>query len=111
MKSGYLNFCKRCENQKCYVKRTSEYQRNWQLKVKFGITIDDYNKMLESQDYKCGICERHMTEFNKNLGVDHNHKTGDIRGLLCQFCNTGLGLFREDLNLIKKVCNYIERYN
>ncbi len=62
--------------------------RNSELKKGFGITIDDYDKILEKQDFKCAICRIPQSSLEKRLAVDHCHKTGKVRGLLCLSCNT-----------------------
>ena len=79
------------------------------LRHKFGITVDDYNKLLIAQDGKCAICGKSQIEFDVSFCVDHDHITGEIRGLLCGNCNKALGCFGDDLNTIKAACNYIEK--
>lgn len=54
---------------------------------KYGITLERYNEILKSQNYCCAICDRNETEFTNKLAVDHNHKSKNIRGLLCFHCN------------------------
>jgi hypothetical protein len=63
------------------------------------MTPRDYLKMLESQNNACAICKKDRSEFPKNFAVDHNHITGEIRGLLCGPCNTSIGVFGVDSNL------------
>lgn len=87
--------------------RTKKWDKNNKLKHKFGITLKDYNQMLEDQDYKCKICGIHQDEFGKSLIVDHNHKNGKIRGLLCQNCNIGIGNFRDNIKLLQKTIKYL----
>lgn len=82
-------------------------ERNRQLIKNFGITLDDYDKMFNKQEGRCKICNRHRIEFNKALAVDHCHATGIIRGLLCRDCNTGLGLFDDNTETLKKAVNYL----
>ena len=65
--------------------------RNWNLKRKFGITVDEYDRMREAQAGLCGICGRPEQMLAKRLAVDHDHETGQIRGLLCGPCNVVLG--------------------
>lgn len=82
------------------------------LKRRYGITTDDYNKMLESQCDGCKICGRPNGFRNKGnrLFVDHNHITGKVRGLLCNKCNIGVGLI-EDIEWVKKVKEYLANTN
>lgn len=70
--------------------------------------------MLEEQNGVCAICRCKEKIINKNgkkwlLAIDHNHKTGKIRGLLCNSCNIGLGRFNEDIKLLKKAIEYLRR--
>lgn len=91
--------------------------RSKQLKYKYGITLDQYEELLKSQDECCAICGLHYTEnkvishgkkhVTHNLSVDHNHKTGDVRGLLCNQCNCGLGLLGDTEKSIEKVLVYL----
>lgn len=69
------------------------YVRNARLKYSFGITLDEYNKILISQNNKCLICGKEQNEIN--LVVDHDHDTGEIRGLLCSRCNRSLGWYEK----------------
>ncbi|MGH7974764.1 MAG: endonuclease VII domain-containing protein [bacterium] len=71
------------------------------LKYKYGITFDQYNTLVKKQNKKCAIC------FDDNsLCVDHNHKTGKVRGLLCKSCNSRLGWFEgRKLQILKYLTN------
>ena len=83
--------------------------RNRQLKNSYGITIEDYILMEESQNNKCAICRG--TQRNKRTNyfdVDHNHKTGKVRGLLCTNCNQGIGKFQDNKELLLHAYNYLE---
>lgn len=73
--------------------------RRRHLKRNFGLSIADFDRMLEKQGGVCAICGR-KPPFGriKNLAVDHDHKTGKIRGLLCNKCNSFLGYVRDDLS-------------
>jgi len=74
-----------------WKKRNNEarklHARKSLLKRSYGITLEQYEEILQKQDYKCAVCKRHKDEFTKNLAVDHDHKTGEIRGALCTHCN------------------------
>ena len=61
--------------------------RNSYLKRVYGITLDQYNEILEKQNGVCAVCQNPERAKNKSLAVDHDHKTGEIFGLLCFFCN------------------------
>lgn len=88
---------------------TVRYHRERHLKKKFGITEADYLDLLEEQMYCCKICNKHESEnsANRNLAVDHNHETGEIRGLLCDPCNRGLGLFKDNPLVMQKALDYL----
>jgi len=85
--------------------------RSATLKKKYGISIDDFEKLLEAQGRICAICgsDHPGTTWGLNLHVDHEHTTGRIRGLLCQACNTSLGKMQESPELLRKAALYIER--
>ena len=63
--------------------------------------------MLEAQDGVCAICGKTPQQNIKRLYVDHDHETGDVRGLLCQQCNIGLGAFRDDKAVLHKAIKYL----
>jgi hypothetical protein len=69
-----------------------KYKRN-SLKKRYGITFEEYNEMFNKQEGKCGICKTPQIEIKKVFCVDHNHKTGKVRELLCQKCNVTLSYF------------------
>lgn len=89
----------------------AEYMKNFDLRRKYGIGIEQFNQMFADQNGRCAICGRHQTEFAKGLAVDHNHSTGAVRSLLCPNCNHGLGCFREDGVLLKKAIAYLEMHS
>ena len=69
--------------------------RGWDyhLKRRYGITVDDYNRMLASQDGHCALCTLYPDATHERFCVDHDHITGKIRGILCKFCNSKLGWY------------------
>lgn len=79
------------------------------LKQRLGINITDYKLMLDSQNNKCAICFKDRTMFKKRLAVDHCHKTGKIRGLLCSSCNTSIGLLEESIDRLNSAIKYLSR--
>ncbi len=101
---GYMKRCIPC---------TTRKQRTDHLFIKYGITRDTYNAILKSQEGVCKICK--MPETIKSngklnpLSVDHDHKTHKVRGLLCRKCNSGLGHFNDDPELLIKAANYLEK--
>ncbi len=92
--------------------RNDEKVRESAWKRRYGITREDYNKMLLEQEGKCSICRtseigRGHTYFH----VDHNHSTGKVRGLLCDLCNRGLGYFKDSAELLEKAKKYLDENN
>ena len=79
--------------QKKHYKENPEKAKNKQLKSKYGITLEQYNNMLENQNHYCAMCGRHESEFKRKLAVDEDHTTWKIRGLLCINCNRGIGFY------------------
>lgn len=101
-----------------HKKQVKEYQsthkdvRMAQRLKKYGITIEEYNSLLEKQNGKCAICGAAIGDNSGNrLYVDHNHKTGKVRGLLCSACNFGIGKFKDSPELLKKAAIYLEGEN
>jgi hypothetical protein len=78
------------------------------IRYRFGITRDTYYAMLSEQGGVCKICGGKPTGRRNRLSVDHDHTTGIIRGLLCEHCNRGLGCFKDDLGLFRKVIEYLQ---
>jgi len=75
------------------------------LKIKYGITLDEFNEMLKVQDGGCAICGSAPTP--KDTHVDHDHETGVVRGILCRSCNLGLGNFGDDTEIMSKAIKYL----
>lgn len=80
------------------------------LMLKYCITPEIYDAMLQEQDYKCAICLRRPTT-KKPLAVDHHHQTGIVRGLLCNNCNSGIGFLQEDPEVMRNAVVYVEKHN
>lgn len=76
---------------------------------KYGLTEDRYQEMVSVQDGVCAICRRPNNHPKRRLYIDHNHETGVVRGLLCQKCNTGLGMFEDDPLKMRAAMAYIEQ--
>jgi len=84
------------------------YSRQWRLMKDFGLTVDDYDRMLKDQNGGCAICGADDSGNKRDhFAVDHDHKSGKVRGLLCYQCNVGLGHFKEDPDLLRKAANYL----
>lgn len=82
-----------------------EKRKGYKLR-KYDLTIEQFNTRLVEQDNKCLICEEHLTK----PVVDHCHTTGDVRGILCGKCNSGIGLLNDDPELLSKAHDYLRRF-
>ena len=94
----HTNECKDCRIERQRVK-------------KLGVSNNDYEKMFIEQEGQCKICncKLNSSRYTK-FAVDHCHKTGEVRGLLCTNCNTGLGLFKDSQHRLQKALDYINSF-
>jgi hypothetical protein len=76
----------------------------------YGMTVGQYEALLSMQNHKCACCGRHKSKFKRRLHVDHDHKTGEIRGLLCTLCNPLIGYAKEDPKHLKQAANYLSKF-
>ncbi len=93
---------------KQWRERNPGYRRAWGLKALYGLTVEDYDKLLESQNGGCAICGLKTEPNGKSLCVDHNHETGQIRGILCFRCNTFVGQLEHPLRSAAE--EYLSRF-
>lgn len=129
VKNGVIS-CSKCNVVKSiqeYYKHSIKHKSPWcidcfrhhsrinDLKIKFGITLEQYNELLESQNHRCAICNEkeniihHGTKEVIKLSVDHCHTTKKIRGLLCSRCNFGIGYFKDSIELLGNAIKYLEK--
>lgn len=94
-KTRRRRLCKSCH---------SEYIR----KRKFNLEDNEYQKLLEKQNGRCAICQSDTPE-KRSLAVDHCHETDKIRGLLCSKCNTGIGSFKDNIQLLENAIAYLNK--
>ena len=87
--------------------KTIEYQRKLALKTRYNLTLEKLDEMLIGQNHKCLICDKSLMETRRC--VDHNHKTGKIRGILCIECNSVLGMSHDNVDILKKAIDYLKR--
>jgi hypothetical protein len=117
-KDGLRTDCKECFN--------SRSKKNWESKTKterqlvntklrlkhqYGLTVEQFDKLVKEQNNKCFICDTEGGYNGKPLYVDHCHKSGQVRRLLCQHCNSGLGMFRDNPQLLLKAAEYLKEHN
>lgn len=110
--------CNVCTNEKekqvlkADPERFKRYSRQTDLKKKYGISVSDYNALVEKQNGVCIICSQPSIRVDRDgisrLVVDHCHTTGKVRGLLCHNCNVALGLFKDDPDLLQKAKEYLQ---
>jgi len=82
------------------------------LMYTYGITAEQYDELLRKQDGNCAVCGRHHLEFARKLATDHDHISGEIRGLLCELCNRKIiGKLRgiEGAEIFRKAAAYLEK--
>lgn len=99
------------EYDKAYKSRPEIRERDWSnwLRKTYGLTIASYNQLVEKQKGICAIClsARSVKRKKVILVIDHDHKTGAIRGLLCDRCNRGLGLMGDNIESLKRAIKYL----
>lgn len=87
--------CRSCRNK----------QRTQRARVeKYGLTFEEFSALLDEQQGRCAICAE---EFEGEPMVDHDHETRRVRGLLCKHCNTGLGMFRDNIGRLQTAARYL----
>ena len=108
---GRANKCHKCRRE---TRDDYNYDthRAYLFKVKYNITLQDYTTMLEGQNNKCLICDTTNPGKKGVFFVDHNHNTGEVRGLLCNNCNSALGKFGDSTKVLLSAIKYLsERGN
>ena len=133
---GYDYRCKSCKNIETrnskaskpkgyYYKKRKDAQRAWAianplankksiLSTRYGISLEDYQKMIQAQNNKCKICNKSETTIDRRTGkvqalsMDHCHKTNKVRGLLCGHCNHAIGKLKDDPAICRSAALYLE---
>jgi len=91
------------------IEKTKLQNRKSVLKRRYGLSVEQYNKMFNDQNGCCDICGKHQSECKQRLQVDHNHTTGAVRGLLCWNCNSMLGKVYEDVTILRNMILYLKK--
>lgn len=132
--TGISSYCKICKNKKSKEimsrahnkekanKRATDYRKKnseaFKLGVRFSsykkqgikITKEEYKKMYAMQNGYCAICNTHVSLCKKDLALDHCHTTGKVRAFLCDQCNTGLGMFKDNTDTLFKAIDYLYKH-
>jgi uncharacterized protein YifE (UPF0438 family) len=131
--SGYSYNCKECDKKAQKIwrqnnrKKALKLSKNWKdnnqdkvyiakLKREYNLSIEEFENMFVKQNKKCAICEiniekPYLAEKFESAYVDHCHLTNKVRGLLCQYCNTGIGFFKDNVNFLNQAINYLNTSN
>lgn len=104
-KRGLFSECKQCAAKKAKSPKWRKSASDCRLRSKYGLLREDFDQILLNQQNKCKICGE---EFLKTPNIDHCHKTGTLRGLLCRQCNQGLGLFKDSPNILISAAAYLQ---
>lgn len=104
------NTCQPCADKEARQKRPTRPQnedryRDWRYRRAYGISLEQYNEMLEAQDGRCAVCAEPPSI--QRLHVDHDHRTGRVRGLLCMPCNRAIGNLKDDPERVKRLLEYL----
>ena len=112
--TGLRSWCKKCTNEssKNYIRGMSKEKRQLfhqrkNLKRSYNITPEEYTQRLEEQNSCCSICGERNNNLSMNLAVDHDHQTGQIRGLLCANCNVILGMAKDNIDILASTISYL----
>jgi len=121
-----MKICIKCKTEKSdeefnFNVKNSDFLQSWcrackmlrhhgyEIRRKFGVTIQWFENILKRQNGVCAICKKQCTS-GRNLAVDHDHKTNKVRGLLCIKCNNGLGAFEDDIELLQRAMEYLKSW-
>jgi hypothetical protein len=118
-KNGITSWCRECWKIQEAIRREKlgpKGRKNRKLKNLYGINIEQYQAMLKEQSNLCAVCGNKESMVNsksnkvQKLCVDHNHTTGKVRGLLCTACNKGLGMLKDNPDIVLSGYNYLMKY-
>lgn len=97
------------KDQKCEAKKAQVMR--WHLQTRYGITIEEFDRMFALQSGVCAICHKpEKDNYKRRLSVDHDHNTGKVRGLLCHACNTAIGKFGDNPDRLESAARYLRLY-
>lgn len=101
----HKSMCKECEKKSAneWYEKHPDKKNDRMRKYRYGMSNEEFDILKNEQNGKCKLCGLNMKKPN----VDHCHKTGKVRGIICMKCNAGLGLFNDDVELLKKAIQYL----
>jgi DNA-directed RNA polymerase subunit RPC12/RpoP len=106
----YCRECKKAKNRERYLEK-GRFEKPAQHRERtYGLEPGEYARMLKDQGYRCAICSRSFIGLKPQMiHVDHDHRTGVVRGILCQNCNNGCAALLDDPDLVINACVYIAK--
>jgi hypothetical protein len=113
---GISSWCKLCKkawrsaHRKENPQTTKAKDFDSDLRRNYGISAKEYGALFDSQGGKCACCSQDHTLFKRRLHVDHDHSTGQVRGLLCTECNPGLGYFQDSVERLEMAIKYLSKF-
>jgi hypothetical protein len=111
-KNGHYSNCKDCSRVKANARYAIQDKFQY-LKRTYGIEKDTFMFLYAAQDGLCAICAEPMllgTTLARQACVDHDHDTGKVRGILCNHCNRGIGMFKEDIDSLERAITYLKEH-
>lgn len=106
-KDGLQSQCRTCVVE--WNANNANLRKDKKLQKNYGITLSQYNEILSRQGERCGCCGTDSTDVVGYMYVDHDHDTGEIRGILCFRCNTGIGMLGDTLESLEKAVCYLKK--
>lgn len=113
-RNGTTSLCRICtkDNNREYFavpkNKRKQRERLWKKAGIKDMSYERYEEMLIEQDNRCKICSTHNDDLTRKLAVDHNHDTGEVRGLLCSQCNYFLGIVSNNIDIFTKSVDYLK---
>jgi len=89
-----------------YEQRHKAIRKERKIKLRYGITAEQYENLFQQQNGQCAICKKELT--HRRLDVDHTHTTNTVRGLLCRACNIMIGLAKDRPEVLRAAADYLE---
>lgn len=112
-KTGLSSACRGCSNQR----QREQYKNSgnktkshgYNIQAVYGISELGYQTLFTDQEGRCAICGVHQSRIPRRLHVDHDHRTGKVRGLLCGKCNSGIGLLKDEVSILQAAIQYLTK--